>query len=388
MKVAFVGCWSRMRIYAIQMSHLRQALEEEAGDKIKTITSNCGCFYTDFRSVLQSFSNYREGLTTQDVSFIKLPHFRAKRGRFLGTALRGLYRSLSEPYRARRYFSLSKNADILHFFQSSDAFGYEALEKYLRLARGKKTVVTVHRFSPIQTEQPHVNALYNQADAVTVSTEHTRRFLIDSGVAANKLHVIPYGASIVPLTSQKREGAIMFAGSPLIDVKGFAHLARALRILRDQGLKVPLKLHGYYMPGHKEWAVAVAEKEGVTDLVQWLSFNSEQELISAYQASMMCVIPYTEYPGCFPVTVAIANGTPVVASDAMGIPEYVDGAAIVVKAASAEELAAGIAKMQADGALRERCSRDGRAIAEKKYAWSVLARQTMQVYSQVAASHS
>lgn len=384
MKVAFIGCWSHMRIYAIQTNHVRNTMEEMTGQSIKTVTSNCGCFYENARTAIKSFTNYRDGLTDQNVVFIKLPHFRMKTGAGLGTLARGAYRAVSEPYRSGRFAKLTEGFDLVHFFQSADAFGYDTLKPFLRRVKGRKTVVTIYRASPIQTERPEVNSFYNEADAVIVSTDYMKRFLVSAGVREEKLHVIPYGASTVELKKTERKGAIMFAGSPLVDVKGFVHLARAMRMLKDQGLSIPLSMHGYYMPGHKEWAIAVAEKEGVTDLVNWVSFKSEDQLIEGYQNSMMCVIPYTGYPGCFPVTVAMANGTPVVASDAVGIPEYVDGSGLIVKSGSAEELAAAMRKLHDDAGLQRRLSSESRAIAEKKYAWNVVTRKTLDVYAVVA----
>ena len=126
----------------------------------------------------------------------------------------------------------------------------------------------------------------------------------------------------------------MFAGSPLIDVKGFQYLISALRLLKEQGSQINLKLHGFYMAGHKEWAIKIARNEGVEEMITWLNINSEDELHDTYQRSLCCVIPYLDYPGCFPATVAMANGTPIIASDAMGLPEHINGAGLVVKARS------------------------------------------------------
>ena len=249
-----------MRIYPIQMSHMRQALEPLVGGRIDMVTSNCGCFYGGLRSMIASLSNYEALLPDKDVTFIKLPHIRMKKGLRSGSPVRAVYRFFSELYRGRRYAKLTRGYDLVHFHQSADAFGYDSLKWFLRFARPAKTVVTVFRLSPNQTERPRVNRFYNMADAVIVSTEHTKRFLVESGVDESRLHVIPYGATIAPLSNQKRAGAIMFAGSPLVGVKGFEFLAGALKILRAEGTELRVKMHGFYMPGQREWAVDVARQ--------------------------------------------------------------------------------------------------------------------------------
>jgi len=383
MKAGFIGCWCHMRIYAVQASHLRKSLEKLTGSDIPVITSNCGCFYSSVPGILGSFFNYNTLLTSPDVDFIKLPYTNLKKTSRIGFLARQAYSRFSEMRRGRLYAKKTRNNDIAHFHQSASAFGYDSLRWFLRFAKNK-TVVTIYRLSPIQETHPELNRIYNQADATIVSTDHMRQHLVRSGVLAQKIHVIPYGATSKPIPQVEGEGAIMFAGSPLIDVKGFAYLAKALKMLKDEGKPIRLKMHGYYLAGEREWAIDVIKKEGIDDLIEWLSFSSYDELIDAYQKSMCSVIPYIDYTPCFPITVAMANGVPVIASDAMGIPEYLGGGGgIIVKARSAEELADALRGVRDDESLRLSLGKQGKAVAEKRFAWDVLARQTFDVYKHV-----
>jgi glycosyltransferase involved in cell wall biosynthesis len=177
----------------------------------------------------------------------------------------------------------------------------------------------------------------------------------------------------------------MFAGSPLINVKGFEYLAPALKILKDEGKKIQLKLHGYYMPGHQEWAQEIAKKEGIEDLITWLYCSSEDELIDAYQGSMCSVIPYTDYSGAFPATMALATGTPVIASDLMGIPEYVNGNGMVVKGRSVDELSTALRKIYTDDTLRATMSQNALKTARGKYNFSNIARKTTDIYKNICS---
>jgi glycosyltransferase involved in cell wall biosynthesis len=387
MKVGFIGCWCDMKIYAIQASNIRRSLEKLLRARIKVVTSNCGCFYGSLPEVLYSPFNYRSLLADQDVSaFVKIPHFRFKEGSGVKRFIKGSYAMVSEPMRAQLYSKATRDCEIVHFHQSSDSFGYDAVKRTLESIRDRKKVVTVYGLSPDQKKDGSLNRVYNDADAVIVSTNYIKHILIKDGVDTKRIHVIPYGATLKPIDGKPRSGAIMFSGAPLIDVKGFAYLAEGLRILKKRGQVLNLKMHGFYIRGHKEWAIDVARKESVEDQITWLSLKSEDDLMNAYQESLCCVIPYTDYPGCFPVTVAMANGTPVVGSDSMGIPEYVNGSGLVVKSKSGEALADGLERVLKDEALREKMGRDGRRVAEQKYSWDTLARQVHAVYEQVLAS--
>ena len=207
--------------------------------------------------------------------------------------------------------------------------------------------------------------------------------LLKSGVNEDKIHLILYGARIKAIERNNRKGAVMFAGSPLTDVKGFPYIAAALRMLKEDNIILPLKLHGVHMPGQKEWAIDVARKENVEDLLEWQDLQSEDELIEIYQNSQICVIPYTNYLGSFSVAVAMANETPVVATDASSITDYADGTALIVKSGSAEELASAIKRTITNEELRTKMTKQGRVRAEKNLSWPTIAKQTLSVYQEI-----
>ena len=383
MKVAFITCWCHLRIYAIQASHLKRHLESLINEEIRLITSNCNCYYDSLTSTLSSTVNYKALLTDTADYFVRVPHLRSREGVSIGKLLRRLYRNTAEPLRGRLFLKTIKDCDIVHFHQSREAFGYNTVAYFLKHAKNKKKVVTIHNLSPEQWRDSKLNLTYNMADAVIVSNEYFKEVLSLSGVSSQKIHVIPYGADFKPVERKQRIGAIFFAGSPLIDVKGFEYLAPALRLLKEENVKVPLKLHGFYMPGHKEWAIDIIKREKIEDLVEWLSVKSEDELQTVYRNSQVCIVPYTDYPGSFPVTMAMANALPVVVSDSVGISEYADGAGLVVKSKSIDELATALRQVMSDEELRLAKGNAGRKFAEEHFAWPVVAEKTHAVYQQV-----
>ena len=50
MRTAFIACWCKMRIYAIQASRMRESLEAMQKADVRVVTSNCGCYYSDFKT--------------------------------------------------------------------------------------------------------------------------------------------------------------------------------------------------------------------------------------------------------------------------------------------------------------------------------------------------
>jgi len=82
---------------------------------------------------------------------------------------------------------------------------------------------------------------------------------------------------------------------------------------------------------------------------------------------------------------ALATGTPVIASDLMGIPEYVNGNGMVVKGKSVDELSTALRKMYTDDALQTTMSQNALKTANEKYSFSYIARKTTDIYKNVCS---
>ena len=154
-------------------------------------------------------------------------------------------------------------------------------------------------------------------------------------------------------------------------------------ITPEGNIIIPLKLHGFHMRGHQEWANNIIHRENIEDQSEWLSIKNEDELIDAYQNSMVCVVPYTGYPGSFPISMALSNALPVIVGDTLGMPEYVNGAGLVFKSKSVEEIASALKKIHGDEALRNEMGNQGRLTAEKLFSWPIVAEQTLAVYKKL-----
>jgi glycosyltransferase involved in cell wall biosynthesis len=382
MNIAFVTCWAYLRIYSVQAVHLKETLENKFGVKIDVLTSNCGCFYTGFRDVFSSFSNYASVMTNREAEFLKLPYFRAHQEKnLLSRSARSAYRGISEPLRGKWFIQKTQKHPIIHFHQSSDAFGIETLKWLLHFNKKRaKTMVTIHRLSPEQEKDPVINQTYNDCDVVVVDTDFLKNKLIAWGVRPEKIHLIKYGAFISPTDHHTGSEAVMFAGSPLINVKGFEYLAPALRMLKDEGKPLRVKLHGFHMPGHQEWANEIIKKEKIDDIVRWVKIANEEELIKEYQSSYCCLVPYTDYPGSFPASLALANGIPVISSDDWGTEEYLQGAGLVFKSRSIEDLTTVLRMIRDNVPLRDEMGQKAKAVAERDFSWIRIAEKYYELY--------
>jgi glycosyltransferase involved in cell wall biosynthesis len=125
--------------------------------------------------------------------------------------------------------------------------------------------------------------------------------------------------------------------------KGYPELLDALALLKARGLKIPLVIYVGYGCNGLEEAKQLATRKNVADMIQWQDFYTGEELAKVYQRSKACIIPFTGGSARHPLTCAMVNATPVIATRAVDIPEYlgdlgiyIDGSAAAIAGAISE----------------------------------------------------
>ena len=86
--------------------------------------------------------------------------------------------------------------------------------------------------------------------------------------------------------------------------------------------------------------------------VSFIRYASPAGLVSYYQRADLFVTASRHEGYCLPVVEAMFKGVPVLARNTGGVPEAMDGAGVMFDEANPEELAALMARMISDGALR------------------------------------
>ncbi len=167
--------------------------------------------------------------------------------------------------------------------------------------------------------------------------------IVALGVSFEKIKIIRYGAVIPELTLAERTKYIYFGGHNIRRGKGYEELLKALAILKAKGTRVPLTIYvGHGCNGVTE-ARRAADCAGVSDMIEWRAFSSGNELAEVYQRSKACIIPFTDGSARHPVSCAMVNATPVIATRAVDIPEYLGQLGIYVDG-SGDSIAEAIAR--------------------------------------------
>ncbi|MCS7283010.1 MAG: glycosyltransferase family 1 protein [Anaerolineae bacterium] len=176
-------------------------------------------------------------------------------------------------------------------------------------------------------------------------------------------------------------GYLLFVGT-LEPRKNLPGLLTAYRILLSRGTtREPL-----VVVGSRGWlyedVFARVEALGLEFSVRFLEDVPDGDLPALYSGATLLAMP-SFYEGFgLPALEAMACGTPVVLSNRGSLPEIAGGAAVVVNPDSPEDIAAGIAQVLEDPALRETLRARGLARAAQ-FTWEETARRTLQIYLQV-----
>lgn len=383
-RLAYIGCWYKNDMYSHNCSNLVDSLRG-AGMAVNVITSNCRCF-----SSAQKFSIAKDDLINEQCLPIAIPHAPRtpgkKHGLFKYWAVKILRPDLIlATTRGFLYYNRARHADVIHFDQVLEAFGCIPLFILISLASrsGKKVVVTVHEIDPFQLKHKRFNRLYNKCAEVLVYSENMKQQIVALGASAQRIKVIRYGARIPALVPADRKQYIYFGGHNIARGKGYAELLDALAMLKAKGFKIQLVIYVGYGCNGLEEAKRQAVQKTVADMIQWEDFYSAEELANVYQRSKACIIPFTGGSARHPLTSAMVNATPVIATRAVDIPEYLGELGIYVDG-SAKSIAAAIIEIEKDGRDLKGLGEKLRTKALTELDYSKIAEDLSGEYSRIA----
>jgi glycogen synthase len=309
------------------------------------------------------------------------------------------------------------DADVVHCHTWYSHLGGILMQR----GYGMPLVITVHSLEPLRPwKREQLRGGYDlscwveqtalaAADAVIAVSRGTREDILRvTSVDPQRVHVIYNGIDtslfwpVAEVDALRRHGIdpdrpyVLFVGR-ITRQKGIVHLARAIPLI-DASAQVVLCAG---QPDTPEIALemqeAVEEARQKHDGVIWIQeMVPRPEAIQLYSHASVFCCPSIYEPFGITNLEAMACGTPVVGSAVGGIPEVVvDGETGVLVPLDQQpiapfepvdplrfsaDLAAALNRLLADPKLRERMSEAGRKRVEQHFAWSTIARQTLELY--------
>jgi glycosyltransferase involved in cell wall biosynthesis len=308
---------------------------------------------------------------------------------------------LEAQYRATLAAVRERGADVIHAHWAIPT-GPAAVHAARRL--GLPSVITMHGGDVyVNPEQgydfptrwyvrPALRWTLRHAGALTAITEDCRQHALRAGAPDRSVHLVFNGTDLrrfSPAASgngsvDARFGPHMiFACRQLFPRKGIRFLIEAAAQLapRFPDLKVVIAGDGFERPE----LLRLAETLGISDRVTFLGWVPNTDLPPYYRAAAVSVIPSLEEGFGIPAAEAMGCQTPVVASDAGGLPEVVEHGVtgLIVPRGDSAALATAIGGLLADPAKRNQMGRAGRERALRLFDWDRTAEQLERIYAEV-----
>jgi glycosyltransferase involved in cell wall biosynthesis len=370
LSVCMITCWYHNISMANYSENLINALLRR-DVSVKVVTSHCVC-KNNYRGSSSLFDGKYCLVTTPFDSYGDEPD---------RSRVRGLVYRTSRIPLGLRYAKQCRDSDILHYQQSNMfSFGELPLLTLLTQTKAPRKVVTIHNLSAPPLRLLH--RVYRYADAVIVHTEQQKDRMIQVGIPEDKIHVIFHGGHQVNLMGLVRS-RVTFFGSPG-EYKGFFTLLKALRILRDEGIKINLEVYGIYGKEEEQIAKKEARRNNVEDQIQWYGSLSELEFDEKMQESIFTFAIYTiPVWGSSIITRAMMNGTPVIATPLGGSSEYLGDTGTYVPPNDPSALASVVRSLLENRRRREDLGKMARQRALQYFSWDAIAEKTIRIYQSV-----
>ena len=274
------------------------------------------------------------------------------------------------------------------------------------------TVVTIHDLIPlilpaykgsilVQLYTRLVSSAAKRAQAIITDSHSSKRDMIDLlKIPGERVQVIPLaaderfisGAGTAQLDQVRRKYGLpqeflLYLGG-FDQRKNMNTLFKGFKGVKERlGDRCPLVIGGAlprkdtpFFPHPRR----LAEEAGVSDSVRFIGWVPEEEKPALYGLATLFLYPSLYEGFGLPPLEAMACGTPVIVSNAASLPEVVDNGGVLVDPQDPAAWAEAIVALLTSPQRREELSATSVEQA-RKFSWRKTARETLEVYKQVAA---
>lgn len=179
------------------------------------------------------------------------------------------------------------------------------------------------------------------------------------------------------------EKLIFFAGR-LEYEKGVQTVLDALARVRE---RQPVRFVVAGVGTHAQTLREHVERDGLSDIVEFLGFVPDEDLRMWYAAADLAVVPSLYEPFGMVALETMASGTPCIAADTGGLRELVvhEATGLRFTPGDPESLSSAMLRLLTDKRLDKRLTVDARRMLNDQFSWPSIAQRTHTVYERAIA---
>ncbi|MDD2889218.1 MAG: glycosyltransferase family 4 protein [bacterium] len=260
---------------------------------------------------------------------------------------------------------------------------------------GKPYVVTSHGtdislLAKIKLARPLAKIIFKNSIGITAVSNNMKSFMVNKlGINENKVSVFPMPVNpsiFSPMPVENRGEKIILSVGNFIELKGFSYLISAIKILKEQKVKIKLIIIG---GGPEEKTLKQKIKElSLNENIEILPSMTKTELNHFYNVCDIFVLPsITDSKGKqeglgLVLLEAMSCKKPVIGTNSGGIPDIVKDmeTGLVVPEKDSKSLSEAIGKLLKDDSLSTKLAENGYNFVKQNFTLDKIAEKTLEVY--------
>jgi starch synthase len=287
-------------------------------------------------------------------------------------------------------FKRAVNKPFIHIIHGTLADEYEQGKKGPQSLRSR----LANAYMKHQAQQEK-NMAKHATVIVTISKYSKTKIIEHYGVDEEKIRIVPNGVDTEKFRPTNQAAAkqelkldaaptVLFMGS-LVPRKGLLYLVEAAKTVVKQQTDARFLIVG--SGPQKEQITAAVASAGLSGNFVFLGNLPENQLVAAYNAADVFVLPSVQEGQGIVLLEAQACGKPVAAFGIGGVNEVVRGGetGFLSRPGDIAGLAEALMRLLGDGALRGRMGAAGRRFVEENYTWDLCAQRMLATYKAALA---
>ena len=276
-----------------------------------------------------------------------------------------------------------KDYDIIHTHNLP-------LDWVLYLRYGNKMIYTYHGFGPDppRTKKSIFHRKFLKYVILRTGSILDRQIVSISNYGANeikrygakKVKVIPNGVNTDFFIPAYEEKNYIICVGRIVPYKGIDGLIRIMHLLKKEGYAITLKIVG--TGWYRQELEDLVKKLRLEDIVEFLGFVDEENIVRLYQESMFFVTNSSWEHFGLPVLEANACGKPVIARAVGGVPEIVKDGVTGFIFNNLDELLEYVKTLLDNKKLRLEMGREARKHAEM-FDWTNGGKRYLELYKKI-----
>jgi glycosyltransferase involved in cell wall biosynthesis len=285
------------------------------------------------------------------------------------------------------YLKKLRGYDVIHFISEAD-LGFPLFSYSIKKPKLLQCVGIFRKggiFKYYMNDRAFLGKTFTKifpklADLFIISSEEEQELLIEMGLQAEKVRILPIGVDteiFSPDQTKKNDALILFVGR-IDKAKGLHSLIEALKYL-----EVPVQLAIVGPKWDPDYSRRIEEmsrqiNEKGFHKITFLGSMDQSSLVSWYQRASILVCPYVYETHSNVAREALSCGTPVLSTGSHLTENGSDG--ILLTSREPREMANSICTFLRDKQTRDKYGRQGRKMIEEYFSWKSVIKDLVEIY--------